>query len=1096
MKKFRIFVFVIFGVGFSIFTSSYLWAGWSAIDIGSGTSPMYGIALGKGRNDGVNRIYAACGDTKIYEFSWSADKWTKEEIGYGNSLMFSIVIGDGRNEGKNRIYSGGLDDNIYEFTWENNIWSKLVVRDGADYDDVKFLEIGPKPDDILNRIYFNCSWEWAGMNYYFGAMMWDGRSWVWDFRSSRVYGLKQPFNDLRVGNGRNDGINRIYYAVGNSIYEFISVGGDYPNSLVVGNGELKMSSIYIGKGRGDNIVRVYGANMDGYVYEFTWDGTSYDKIVMGFAGGSLTTVYIGDARNSGLNCVYAGNANGNLYEFFWTGSTWTVREIYSFPSSVNDIVIGDGRNNGKNAIYVACGDNHVYELFLVKPTNLTAIAKAGGKIDLSWQAPSGVTVSYYNIYRATFTFTSIATANVLQLASNITQTSYSDTATIEGERYYYRVTAIVNGKESDVSNIATDIADATPPSISHTPITTGTMYTSITISATVTDISHPDNITVKLYYRNTGSSSYSNLLMNKSGNTYITNIPEHQVTDLGIDYYIEAVDIAGNSGTMPPTDPSTNPYQIVISPLPPDNLTAIAEAGGNIKLSWSAPVSSTTITYDIYRATFSNVDKTSTKIASGINTTFFLDTSTVDGQRYYYVVVSKTNTAESVVSNSVTEIADASGPNIVHSMATSALAGIGIRVKATITDVSHIVGSATLYYCISGIHSWTNTPMFDSGSNIWVGDIPSSVVTTAGVEYYITANDILGNTSQTAQYSVPVSTQLQFLVLASQTTTVYLPDGSQFTIPAGALSTNKILNVKVPQNIPPVQEGLVSPPVTVREFSFGTDTVNFNKDCTLVLPYSIYQHEQTFRIYSWDGSKWAYENSSVNIQQKTVTAAIRHASLFAVIADITPPEITNVQPVSGDLVSKKQVISADVRDTGSGVDEKTIKFIISKFTPTGEQISVTTVSYPSSEISYLGNTIKFTSTQEYSPGHSYTVDIFVGDRAGNIAKKTITFSIGTEYVVEAYTYPNPFSPDKGVNIKYILNGEAREVKIKIYDLTGRLIKVLDGTTSTGTNIIPWDGKDETGNTVGSDVFLCHIHILDTSGKEYKKILKIASWSFK
>jgi len=52
------------------FTNS-LHAGWNKADLSSGSSWMSGVSVGNGRNDGIMRVYAACDDNHIYEFSYS-----------------------------------------------------------------------------------------------------------------------------------------------------------------------------------------------------------------------------------------------------------------------------------------------------------------------------------------------------------------------------------------------------------------------------------------------------------------------------------------------------------------------------------------------------------------------------------------------------------------------------------------------------------------------------------------------------------------------------------------------------------------------------------------------------------------------------------------------------------------------------------------------------------------------------------------------------------------------------------------------------------------------------------------------------------------
>ena len=81
-------------------------------------------------------------------------------------------------------------------------------------------------------------------------------------------------------------------------------------------------------------------------------------------------------------------------------------------------------------------------------------------------------------------------------------------------------------------------------------------------------------------------------------------------------------------------------------------------------------------------------------------------------------------------------------------------------------------------------------------------------------------------------------------------------------------------------------------------------------------------------------------------------------------------------------------------------------------------------------------------------------------------------------------YPNPFNPT--TEIRYGLP-EAAEVTIRIYNISGRLIKELEsGYREPGTHQVTWDGRDSAGRKVSSGVYLCHF--LANSVTRVQKIL--------
>jgi len=68
-------------------------------------------------------------------------------------------------------------------------------------------------------------------------------------------------------------------------------------------------------------------------------------------------------------------------------------------------------------------------------------------------------------------------------------------------------------------------------------------------------------------------------------------------------------------------------------------------------------------------------------------------------------------------------------------------------------------------------------------------------------------------------------------------------------------------------------------------------------------------------------------------------------------------------------------------------------------------------------------------------------------------------------------FPNPFNPS--TTIRFEVQG-SRFVKIEVYDIRGRLVRILlDGSKGfeAGRHSVVWDGRDDNGVQVGSGVYL-------------------------
>jgi hypothetical protein len=84
--------------------------------------------------------------------------------------------------------------------------------------------------------------------------------------------------------------------------------------------------------------------------------------------------------------------------------------------------------------------------------------------------------------------------------------------------------------------------------------------------------------------------------------------------------------------------------------------------------------------------------------------------------------------------------------------------------------------------------------------------------------------------------------------------------------------------------------------------------------------------------------------------------------------------------------------------------------------------------------------------------------------------------------------PNPFT--EKVEIKYYLPKESPRVTLKIYDITGRLIKKLyDGPAINDLSII-WRGRDESERIVANGVYFLQLQDVNANAVLCRKILKV------
>jgi hypothetical protein len=97
--------------------------------------------------------------------------------------------------------------------------------------------------------------------------------------------------------------------------------------------------------------------------------------------------------------------------------------------------------------------------------------------------------------------------------------------------------------------------------------------------------------------------------------------------------------------------------------------------------------------------------------------------------------------------------------------------------------------------------------------------------------------------------------------------------------------------------------------------------------------------------------------------------------------------------------------------------------------------------------------------------------------------------IENEYNFGLKIFPNPFR--KNVLISYSMGNSAKYAELKIYDVTGRLVRQFNHSTIQQFNQISWDGTDDIGRTVPQGIYF--VHFISGSAREtllYEKTEKV------
>ena len=118
------------------------------------------------------------------------------------------------------------------------------------------------------------------------------------------------------------------------------------------------------------------------------------------------------------------------------------------------------------------------------------------------------------------------------------------------------------------------------------------------------------------------------------------------------------------------------------------------------------------------------------------------------------------------------------------------------------------------------------------------------------------------------------------------------------------------------------------------------------------------------------------------------------------------------------------------------------------------------------------------SATKIDPNHSSTLTLEVFDVAGHSSTcdpvYTLLSSITPEHFTLEQNYPNPFNP--ATTIEFGVAAPDTRVSLKIYDLTGRLVKTLmnEEVVNSGYYRVTWNGTTDKGDPAAAGIYLCRM----------------------
>ena len=269
-------------------------------------SRYYEVKIGDGRNDGVQRVYCCCYNGHVVEWTFNGNDWEMIDCGSvplsADYRLISLCIGDGRRDGINRIYSACADGYVYEFSYDSGMWSMDCLNPPGVFYAGQVID-RPRNDDTLRL----CAGGW---NTPVREYTWNGSDW----ESIDVSSGNRYVWPLDIAQGRNDGVDRIYAPDWYLYYlrEYSWNGSGYDELTI--NAPQRLVKAVVGQGRNDGLNRVYVSGMLGHVYEYTYE-SGYWQILDIHPTAPLRSRYglcLGQARSDGVLRLYSVAQGGAI----------------------------------------------------------------------------------------------------------------------------------------------------------------------------------------------------------------------------------------------------------------------------------------------------------------------------------------------------------------------------------------------------------------------------------------------------------------------------------------------------------------------------------------------------------------------------------------------------------------------------------------------------------------------------------------------------------------------------------------------------------------------------------------------------------------
>ncbi|MEZ7892842.1 MAG: FlgD immunoglobulin-like domain containing protein [Candidatus Wallbacteria bacterium] len=239
-------------------------------------------------------------------------------------------------------------------------------------------------------------------------------------------------------------------------------------------------------------------------------------------------------------------------------------------------------------------------------------------------------------------------------------------------------------------------------------------------------------------------------------------------------------------------------------------------------------------------------------------------------------------------------------------------------------------------------------------------------------------------------------------------------------------------------------------------------------------------------IYQLVDGSWKYLKTEIE-SEGVYAVETNKPGIFGLFADMEKPEVI-FNNVSGQIV--KNNVALETKDSGSGIDLSSIKVVCD-----GKNYNIT----PSSAEEKNGMIVLYFNPESFKKAGidasaKTNLSFEIADNSGNVARTQMILyqAAGQNDIYKSIiAYPNPAK--RYTKIQYLINQNAEEVVLKIYDMNANLVYSSDMNSTMASNspqAATWNLVNDDGERVANGTYFYKLKI-KINGDTIEKTGKIA-----